>query len=740
VIHRDIKPENILLSRGHALVADFGVARALQTAGGEKLTETGMAVGTPAYMSPEQASAGGDVEARSDLYSLGCVLYEMLAGEPPYTGPSAQAVIAKRFSEPIPHVRTVRGGVPEAIDHVLRRALATAPADRFASVAQFAEALGRAMEARPADAAGRSAVGHFLRQRALFAVLVVGFLVGAGVLFGWRRTRGGADGASPKRLAVLPFENVGDSAERYFADGLTDAVRGKLTAVPGLEVIASASSGQYRNSTKTPRQIGRELDVRYLLLGKVRWAKHAGTLSRVQVSPELIDVTSGVDRWQQPFDAELREVFAAQADIATRVAGALGVALGTAAREQLAERPTQNLAAYDAFLRGEAMAQRLSNIDPASLRTALSYYERAVALDSTFAQAWGALARTHAVLYFVATPTPAGAEAARRAAERALALAPNRPEGHEALALYYSQVLGNLSRAHTEASRALELAPGSAQVLMVVAYSEEGLGRWEAARTHLEQALRVDPFNVGAIQSLAGMLVYTHHYPEARQACDRGLALAPTNLTLLQIRSMVSLAQGNLVEARAGLAAAPKEVDTALVAYVATYSDLMWTLTDAQQALLLRLRPRAFDDDRATWAIVIAQTYALRGDSPRARVYADSARAAFEEHLRATPGNGQLHALLGLALAYLGQKAEAIREGERGVAITPITSDAIFGAYLKHQLVRIYVIVGEPEKALDQLEPLLKLSYYLSPGWLKIDPNFDPLRGNPRFQRLISQQ
>ncbi|HVH67203.1 MAG TPA: protein kinase [Gemmatimonadales bacterium] len=742
VIHRDIKPENILLSRRHALVADFGVARALQSAGGEKLTETGMAVGTPAYMSPEQATAERDLDARSDIYSLGCVLYEMLAGEPPYTGPSVQAVIAKRFSEPIPHLCTVRESIPAAIEQVVTKALARAPADRYVSAMDFAEALGGAGQVPTTGGIGGA--HRFVSRRPLFTVLVVGFFLGAGALFAWRRTHTGGEGGGPKRLAVLPFDNVGDSADAYFADGLTDAVRGKLTALGGLEVIGSASSAQYRKSSKTPQQIGRELDVRYLLIGKVRWAKRVGAPSRVQVSPELIEAPSGVDKWQEPFDALLSDVFTVQGDIATRVARALDVALGTGARERLAERPTRNLAAYDAFLRGDAVLRGFANVYPASLRKALPQLERAVALDSAFVEAWGDLAITHAILYSGNTPT--AGEAARRAAERALALAPNRPEGHEALALYYSLITGDKPRALAEARTALTLAPGSAIYLTLVGNAEEGVGRWEEGRAHLEQALRLDPLSGLAIRRLAVALLYTHHYPEARQVCDRGLALAPTNLALLTTRAFVALGLGDLAGARAGLAAAPKEVDTALVAYGAVpgparrANEIMWALGDAQQALLLRLRPRAFDGDRAQWAIVFAQTYALRGDWARARVYADSARVAFEEQLRATPGNADLHASLGLALAYLGRKAEAIREGERAVASTPAFKDAFDGPYLQHQLARIYVLVGEPERALDQLEPLLRIPYWLSPGWLKIDPNFDPLRGNPRFQRLIAHQ
>ena len=293
-------------------------------------------------------------------------------------------------------------------------------------------------------------------------------------------------------------------------------------------------------------------------------------------------------------------------------------------------------------------------------------------------------------------------------------------------------------RAYAEDSTALALAPGDAGLLGAVGWDELNLGRWVAARRHLEQAARLDPRSGATADQLGELLLITRQYPEAERAFDRRLQLAPANLNVREERAVVALAQGDLPGAQAVLRGTPKEVDpTALVAFVATYTDLMWVLDEAQQRLLLRLTPSAFDDDRATWGLVLAQTYALRGDRAKARVYADSARLAYEPSLQASPQEAQRHVLLGLALAYLGHKAAAIREGQRGIALLPISRDAFVGPYIQHQLARIYLLVGEPDKALDQLEPLLKIPYYLSPGWLKIDPNFDPLRGNPRFQRLV---
>jgi TolB-like protein/Flp pilus assembly protein TadD len=757
IVHRDIKPENILLTKRHALVADFGIARALDSAAEgstreQRLTETGMSIGTPAYMSPEQASGDREVGPRSDIYSLGCVLYEMLAGEPPFTGPNAQAILLRKFTENPRPLRSLRDTVPPAVEEAVTKALARSPADRFGTAGDFVKVLETAgVRTTSSAAAATSAVigsgpttavrrPPFLLRYPLVATLLVGIAIGLGVLFAWRRSRA-TDEAAPgmvKTVAVLPFENLGGAGDEYFSDGITDEVRGKLSSLPGLQVTARSSSAEYKKTHKRPQEVGRELGVDYLLTGTVRWEKGQGGASRVRVSPELIQVSTGATKWQQPFDAALTDVFQVQADIAGRVAEALNVALGANAREKLAERPTQNLAAYDAFLKGEAAYAQGSN--PATLREAVGYFEQAVALDSTFAVAWAGLSQAQSFLY-TSGASPARADQSRSAAERAIALTPNRPEGFIALGDYYRRVPVDPTRATEQYNKGLRLAPTNVDVLRGLGLAEQSLGRWEQAVEHLRRGQSVDPRS-GAIASVLGQaLLWLRRYPEALPAFDRAIELRPRDLQTFEGKAMVYIAQGDLAGSRSVLSAVPKDLDpTFYTAYIATFWDLFWVLEPEQQSLLLRLTPRPFDDDVGNWGLALAATHYIHGDPVRARAYADSARAALEQQLKVAPEDGARHALLGVALAYMGRKADAIREGQQALALQPISKDAFNGAYNQHQLARIYILLGESDKAIDQLEGLLKIPYYLSPGWLSIDPAFDPLRKNPRFQRLIEKR
>ena len=815
IIHRDIKPANIMLSAGHALVADFGIARAVGN--GEVITLTGFAVGTPQYMSPEQASGSASVDGRSDVFALGAVLYEMLAGEAPFTGPNAQAIVARSLTETPRSLTAVREGVSPPIEAVVARSLTKNPADRWQTAADFARALGAAedqLRATPVSgvrstatlagpAPGPSAgtvwatfgvvagmalaiIYGLVRRWGLpvwalvlavsllaiggFVLLVTGRMearrargsrvAGLAAVFTWKNAtlggvaalglwavvatvlvfRGPAGTTEPGsgiRLAVLPFENRGAPDDNYFVDGVADQVRGKLMGLKGFQVTARASSDQYRATKKTPRQIGSELGVDYLLASTVTWVKAAGGRGRVQVVPELIDVKTGAGKWQQSFDAELTDIFEVQGDIATQVAGALDVALAPNEKQGIAERPTTSLAAYDLYLKARAITAN----DPASLRRSIDYGEQAVALDSTFVDAWIGLSVALSQLYFTGTPTPELAARSRAAADRAQVLAPDKVGTHFARYLYFTNVANDLAASEGEVLQAMRVAPNDAGVLRMAAGMEARRGRWQESLVHARQAMRIDPRTRQSKLALWSTLTSLRRFPEAVTLGREIVTEFPRDLNLRQGLARVYLMQGDLASARAVIRETPAEVPrTAAATYFAIYQDLYWVLEEEDQRLVMRLGPSMFDDDRPTWATVQMQLSTLHGDQARARAFADTAQAEFAQQLRATPNDPQQRLFRGLALATLGRKAEAIDEATRGASFNPISQDQASGAYYQHQLMRVYLLAGETEKALDVLEALVKVPYVLTPAWIRIDPNFAPLKGNSRFEKLVTAQ
>ena len=748
VVHRDLKPDNLFVTKdGHLKILDFGLAKRVEAAAqGEETsaetdsrhTEPGTVMGTLGYMSPEQVR-GLPVDHRSDLFSFGAILYELLSGRKAFKRDTASDTMAAILKEEPPELSGSGRNIPASLDRIVRHCLEKNRDRRFQSARDIEFALEET--SAPVVTSGpESAAKAPDKRKLLVAAAALVVLAAAGVFLLRREPKPPTRAEGVKRVAVLPFENLGAPEDDYFADGIADAVRGKLTSLPNFQVIARGSSTPYKKTAKTPNQIARELDVGYLLTATVRWQKTPGT-SRVQVSPELIEVSGSaapMSKWQQPFDAALTDVFQVQSDIASRVAQALGAALGEGEEKQLSERPTQSLAAYDAFLKGEEVLNTRGT-DPASLRKMLAFYEQAVALDPDFALAWAKIARSNALIYNSTLPTAELAERTRHAAEKAIALAPNRPDGYAALGVYEFLVASDLNRALELQTKARLLAPGDTASLLSTGIVEASLGRWDSSVAHLQQAERLDPRDVSIKDRLGFTLLGLRRYPEAREALDRGLALAPANLSLIESKAMTFLAQGDLAGARAVLEAAPAEVEPAvLVAFLATYSDLVWLIDEPQRELLLTLTPAAFDNDPGVRAIVLAQAYALKGDAENVRIQAEEARRVVAKQLREGSEDPGRHAVLGLALAYLGRKEEAIREGRRAAELLPVSRDAVGGPYFQLQLARIYVLVGEPEKALDQLEPLMKIPNVLSPGWLKIDPRFDPLRKNPRFQKIVA--
>ena len=756
IVHRDIKPENILLSRGHARVADFGIARALEAAGGDHLTATGLAVGTPAYMSPEQAS-GGALDARSDVYALGCVLYEMLAGEPPFTGPTAQAVMARRFAgDPTP-LRVVRPSVPEAVAQAVRKALAPVPADRFASAAEFARALAAAGSApgsapgEPTPTAGTATVAlpHRRRLPVRATTLAVGVLIGLGVLFGWLRSHRDAVGGDQtstgvKRIAVLPFDNLGPADDEYFADGLTDAVRGKLAALPDLQVAARASSAQYKRSTKTPQQIGRELGVQYLLTGTVRWVKDPAGQGRVQVSPELVQVATASTRWQEPFDASLTDVFQVQADVATRVAQALGLALGGGERARLDARPTANLAAYDLYLRGKDYYER--GYERENFRIARQLLERAVALDSGFATAWAELSLVRAAEYwFFYERTEAALAGAKAAADQALRLRPDLPEGHLALGYYWYWGRLDYDQALRELLATQATKPNDADLAFAIGAVRRRQGNWKEALANMTRAVDLDPRSNVDLLNLGETYWLLRDYPRAAALLDQAISLAPDWGRAYQLRAQILVAHGEPVaNARAMLHTASDRLGFPAIARAATQNlniiePTFLVTADSTFRRELEALPLAAFPDTLGFYRLKSELYRYSGRPGRERPYLDSARALLERKVRERPDEAAFHAGLGLVYAYLGRAADANREGEAAARALPVSRDAYQGGSVLAAQALIESRAGRPDAAVEKLGRLLSIPSVLSRPLLRADPGWDALRAHPGFRRLMGE-
>ena len=545
VVHRDINPANILLTGGsadasgeggavHALVADFGIAKALAETGGERLTGTGIALGTPAYMSPEQAIGNRGVDTRSDVYALGCVLYEMLAGEPPFTGPTAQSVIAKHLIDPVPAVRKLRDRVPEHIDSAISRALSKLSADRFSTARRFADAVvarGEPPETRsqPRDLSATRAPARRRRLAlaggaALLAavVLLVVLVTDAGGVRSRLTRPAGAPVAgigNRQSVAVLPFGNVGGNPdEEYFSDGLTEELIAALSQLRSLRVAARTSAFAFKGQARDVREVARALNVGTVLVGSVRKSQN-----RIRVTAQLINATNGLDLWSQTYDErQLADVFDIQADIARRIAGALEANLTPSEERRLATKPTENLDAYTLYLKGRYYWSKRG----AQLETAIQYFNRAIAIDSQYARAYAGLASAYGPLGVHGYMHPREArERMGENARRAVALDDELGEAHTVLATYLHVYEWNWDASEREFKRAIQLDRNYPTAHEWYGYFLEHMGRFEEAVSERRLARALDPLlasaGVGSALALAG------RYEDAGKAYREALEIDP---------------------------------------------------------------------------------------------------------------------------------------------------------------------------------------------------------------------
>ncbi len=545
VIHRDIKPENILLESGHAVVADFGIAKAVRAASGESLTRTGTSIGTPAYMSPEQAAGEQDLDGRSDLYALGCVLYEMLAGQPPFSGATAEVLVRQHITVEAPPVTNYRPAVPAAVAAALQRALAKTPADRFNPVAQFSEALrlgegGSGGVATPAPVPLRRATWRAVAAVAGLAVL--GLIV---MLILWRRGSPTTPIGSAS-VAVLPFVDLSpDRSSAYLGDGVAETLINALTNVPGLSVAARTSAFAFRNKAEDVREIGKQLGVATVLEGSVQ---RAG--DRLRVTAQLIKTSDGLHLWSENFDRSATDIFAVQDEVARAVVTALQGKLVARPDTSATSGGTRNPAAYDAYLLGRFYWNKRT---AAGLVRAAEYFQQAIKADSTYAQAFTGLADSY-VLFGPAEYSVPGINQdsiltlAERAARRAIAIAPRLGEAYTSLGeiLEYRYMWGEAGDAFRQG---IALSPRYATGHQWYSYHLMTWNRWDEAIREMERARELDPLSLVIVVSLALAYDGGGRATEAGPLYDQAQGLAPEHSLTLQFMYGHDLILGRIEQA-----------------------------------------------------------------------------------------------------------------------------------------------------------------------------------------------
>jgi serine/threonine-protein kinase len=554
VVHRDVKPENILLESGHAVVADFGIARAIGAAGGEQLTATGLALGTPQYMSPEQAAGERDVDGRSDIYALGCVLYEMLAGTPPFAGATAQAVLARHALDPVPSLRTVRGTVPQAVEQVVLRALAKVPADRFANAEELTGALAAASLAVSAPAGSAARPRRPARRAPIvagLAILAAGLIVGRVLITRDQGAGLGSDTAAPERMAILTFANLSpDTADAYLAQGIGEEIAARLGGVPGITVASRSTVGRLeRAGVAGIAEQARGLRLRHLVEGSVR---REGP--RVRVSVRLVDAFEGISTPIGNYDRQAAGVFELQDEIAADVARAVAPHGSVARPEPGAIKSPVNPSAYDQLLRGNyALAQR----NPRGLAQAVAAYTEAARLDAAFALAPAKLALAHVLLLdwgwtYAGLPPESLLARGRAAADRALRLDSTLADAWHAhgglLVFEHPSTYAGVRQAQ---DRAMGLDAGNPDALHEYGVALRRLGDPAAAENRLLQALASDPDRPVTLLHLAWIAMEGRRWADARRWLDSATTVDPGFYQAYAERAALRLVTGDTASARA---------------------------------------------------------------------------------------------------------------------------------------------------------------------------------------------
>jgi serine/threonine-protein kinase len=753
ILHRDLKPGNILLDgRGEPLVSDFGLAKWLDA--NKDITKSLTTFGTPGYTAPEHAEGkAADLTPAADVYSLGAILFELLAGRPPFLGSNAVAVIRQASETPAPKLRSLAHSHNRDLETICARCLERDPKARYQSAGDLATDLerwldGRAIVARPISVPAR--LGRWSRRNPkLIATGAACLLFGAVTMWFFRGELGKVlPATSAKSIAVLPFENLSDDPDNaYFADGIQEEILTRLASIADLKVISRASTQRYQSKPRNLAEIAKQLGVANILEGSVQ-----KTADHVRVNVQLIDARADTHLWAKSYDRELKDVLGVESEVSEEIAEALKANLSPSESHALASAGTRDTEAYDLFLRGEYEFHQAEDKLGAAYDRADAFYRQALARDPNFAAAAAGLARSRLSQHWFVSPlTATQLEEVKSIIDRTLALAPNSPEAHLALGLFFYWGHRQYEMAMVELNRALELQPNNAFARRYRAGVYRRRGEWERSLADCQRAQELDPRDAVIPKDIGNTYEILRLWKNAERAELRALAIDPQRQDAAMFLARVRLnATGDIGSARRAFDGFPEAIKSSLgnisiggdvvgIIGIWVYLDVMERrFTDAFQAF-----EKQTDKSDPTYLQQLAGRVALRvlaGQTEAAKSAGEEARPLLEARVRERPDD--TFAMTELAWVYLalGRNADVLRLSREAADTMPIEKDAVAGTYFQIGLAQIEARAGAPEQAIKRLRHLLSIpaGHVASVARLKIDPVWDPIRNRPDFQQLLS--
>jgi serine/threonine-protein kinase len=746
ILHRDIKPGNILLdTNGEPHLTDFGLARLVEAE--STVTHTEPLMGTPSYMAPEQAVGhNAQLTTATDVYGLGAVLYQLLTTHPPFAAETTYETIQLLIETDPREPRLLNSKIDRELSMICLKCLEKDPKRRYPSALALAEDLEHWLKHEPVQAKQSGVVTHAYKwvQRNPAIAALLASLVALAAAIGWNIWKSDLFRSAPeKSIAVLPFENLSrDPDNAYFADGVQDEILSNLARIADLKVIGRTSVMQYKSgAARELRRIGQQLRVANVVEGSVRRSGN-----RVRINAHLIDVRTQRELWAQTYDRDLADVFAMQTDIAANIASQLKINLSPEEKAAIEERPTADLAAHDLYTRAKTLIASSGFSTPQfeSLSEAVQLLNQATKRDPNFALAYYQLAQAHDQFYFTGVDhTPARLAMADAAIQALTRLRLNSGDAHLALAkhLYWGYL--DYDRAREQLKLAQKSLPNDPMLFEILGFIDRRQGRWAESTKNLERAIELDPQNGDFLKQLADSYVCLRRYADAERILERGVTVDPKDANMRAYRAAIELywhadARPLHSTVETILAEDPREGKN--IAQLWLQGSLCERDVDGAAHAVAALPLAGCYDDaipfpRAWCEGVVART---RGDKAAAQAAFATARNEASKLIAAQPDYPEALGVLGVIDAALGNKEDAIRRGRRATELLPVGKNSIDGHLLIKHMAAIYAWTGETDLALQRLTVAAALPGFLSYGELCLDPCWDPLRSDPRFEQIVA--